>query len=361
MARHWHDQHLKLEGPIVTSLEEQFDERWRVPGRPFLFDLNANYGTDNQVMFTSADVFNGQTILPLPTTASAPVGSAVVQLWRTVPVDRRRTGMSPFGRGEFTVMAGICNAVQQATELITIWDQYFWSEPLCLLLANRLTRTPNLKVLIVLPPYGSNDPVNELRYRRKTLQTFWNALRPVDRPRVIVFNAWANNVGVYVHAKVQTYDDCLLVCGSANMNRRSFTLDMELDCAVLHKSDVSYHLANLAHMLTGQPWLDFDYGWLQRYWNHITINAGNSTIPDPFFCPYAQIQPAAPNGVPYAPGGILPDLIMEPTPFSTDIEAVDASQFRDAGGATGRLDFLVWLLERYTNKGTFPYRDAKLL
>ena len=134
---------------------------------------------------------------------------------------------------------------------------------------------------------------------------------------------------------------------------------MELDCAVLHKPDVSYHLSNLAHMLTGQPWLDFDYGWLQRYWTHITTNA-NSTILDPFFCPTPR-SPATPNGVPYAPGGILPDLIMEPTPFSTDIEAVDASQFRDAGGATGRLDFLVWLLERYTNKGTFPYRDAKLL
>lgn len=40
--------------------------------------------------------------------------------------------------------------------------------------------------------------------------------------------------------------------------------------AVLHKPDVSYHLANLAHMLTGQPWLDFGYGWLQRYWNYIT-------------------------------------------------------------------------------------------
>ncbi len=52
---------------------------------------------------------------------------------------------------------------------------------------------------------------------------------------------------------------------------------------------------------------------------------------------------------------------MEPTPFSTDIETVDAAQFPQSGGATGRLDFLVWLLERRTEKETLLYRDPKLL
>ena len=217
----------------------------------------------------------------------------------------------------------------------------------------------------MLPPHGSNDPANELWYRRRAMQTLWNALTMTERQRVLALNAWsaAKRTGVYVHAKVQTYDDCLIVCGSANMNRRSFSCDMELDCAVLHKPSVQSHLANLAHM--PGPAVDELRLRLARSgtgtYITTTRNVKQTTILDPFFCPYAQIQPAAPNGVPYAPGGILPDLIMEPTPFSTDIEAVDASQFRDAGGATGRLDFLVWLLERYTNKGTFPYRDAKLL
>ena len=361
VLRHWHDQHLKLEGPIVFSLEQQFDERWRVPGTPVLFNQGSAYGGDGRVIFTSASAFQGQVIHQLDTTPCPPAGNAVVQLWRTIPVDGRRQAQSPFGRGEFTVMAGISNAVKQATQLITIWDQYFWSEPLALLLADRLKAVPGLRVLVVLPPYGSSDPVNELRYRKIALQTLWNALTPAERTRLIVRNAWTNNVGVYVHAKVQTYDDCLLVCGSANMNRRSFTLDMELDCAVMHKPDVCYHLANLAHMLTGQPWTDFDLGWLQRYWTHMTTQAGNTTIADPFYCDANQIGQATPNGVQYAPGGQMPDWIMEPTPFSADIDKVNSGQFQNVG-TTGHLDFLVWLLESYhDNKGVFTYREPKLL
>src|SRR6202043_3827557 len=81
VPRRWHDQHLKVEGPIVTSLEAQFDERWRIPGRPFLFSSDANTGFDEQVQFTSAAAFQGQAIQPLTVTACDPVGSAVVQLW----------------------------------------------------------------------------------------------------------------------------------------------------------------------------------------------------------------------------------------------------------------------------------------
>jgi hypothetical protein len=143
------------------------------------------------------------------------------------------------------------------------------------------------------------------------------------------------------------------------MNRRSFTVDMELDCAILHKPDVSYHLANLAHMLTGQPWLDFGHGWLQRFWAHITTNAGQTTIPDPFYRAPGQLGTTTPNGVQYLPGGFLPEILMEPTTINSNTETVDASpsQFPGSPGATGRLDQIVWLLEEYPGKeGDFVYR-----
>jgi phosphatidylserine/phosphatidylglycerophosphate/cardiolipin synthase-like enzyme len=362
--RHWHDQHLKLEGPIVTSLEEQFDERWRIPGRPFHFRQDTVYGNDDQVQFTSAAAFQGTTIHPLWTNPCDPVGNAVVQLWRTIPYDKRRKDRAPFGRGEFTVMAGISNAVQKATQLITIWDQYFWSVPLAKLLAARLQAVPTLKILIVLPPYGSGDPRNELWYRRRALQTLWGQIPNNERHRVRVFNLWWGHgggqpgVGVYVHAKVQTYDDCLLVCGSANMNRRSFTLDMELDCAVMHKPTVSYHLANLAHALTGQPWQNFDLGWLEQYWTHVTGNSAASTIADPFYCDPGQIGQQTPNDIAYAPGGNTPEAMYEPTSVSNSVETANAANYPESPGATGRLDQIVWLLEHYVVKTKFPFREG---
>jgi phosphatidylserine/phosphatidylglycerophosphate/cardiolipin synthase-like enzyme len=365
--RHWHDQHLKLEGPIVTTLEEQFDERWRLPGRVFTFDRTAwVHGRDDQVQFTSSKVYtptgSGKgTIHQLTINPCAPVGDAVVQLWRTIPIDSRRAKLSPFGRGELTVMTGISKAVSTATKLITIWDQYFWSEPFSLLLAHRLKAEPELRVLIVLPPHGTNDPGNELWYRRRAMQTLWKALNPAQRQRVIAYNAWssAEQTGVYVHAKVQTYDDCLLVCGSANLNRRSFVCDLELDCAVLHKPSVQYHLANLAHMALGQPWTDFGPNWLGLFWEAMKGAVDNTMIPEPFFADESAFGTATPNGVEYLPGGYKPEKMYEPTTLTSEVETTGSETVLNSPGPAGRLDQVVYLAENYVENNVFKYRQTE--
>jgi phosphatidylserine/phosphatidylglycerophosphate/cardiolipin synthase-like enzyme len=362
--RHWHDQHLKLEGPIVATLEEQFDERWRLPGRVFTFARSESYGMDNQVIFTSDKVFTPSgdgAIHPLVIKPCAPVGDAVVQLWRTIPIDARRQNRSPFGRGEFTVMAGVSKAVCTAKQLITIWDQYFWSEPLSKLLAHRLKTEPGLHLLIVLPPHGSNNPVNELWYRRRAMQTLWNALTRSERQRVLALNAWsaAKQTGVYVHAKVQTYDDCLIVCGSANMNRRSFACDMELDCAFLHNPSVQYHLANLAHMALGHPWADFGSNWLKAFWKAMKASLRHTMIPEPFFKDEGEFEFATPSGVPYEPGGYTPERLFEPTTLVLAAEDVGSDKVPGSPGPAGRLDQIVYLTEKYAKEGAFPYRQAK--
>jgi hypothetical protein len=151
------------------------------------------------------------------------------------------------------------------------------------------------------------------------------------------------------------------------MNRRSFTCDMELDCAVLHKPSVHYHLANLAHMATGQPWTDFGADWLHRLWAAIANLSKLTMIPEPFFRDASTYPKATPNGVVYAAGGNIPASSFEPTSLASDVETANASQFPGSPKAAGRLDQIVYLIEQYTvgkptptasSSPRYPRRDA---
>ncbi len=379
--RHWHDQHLKLEGPVVAALEDQFAERWIISpteaqdwsadSRVYVFDRTKSVGHRNQVQLTAGIKFNtgGQIeVVPLPETRPVdPVSGVVVQMWRTIPMYPTRI-LGPFTRGEFTVMAGVAKAVAQARHLITIWDQYFWSTPLAKLLAARLNACPTLRLLIALPPYGTSNPAKELGLRRAAMQELWNDLEPANRSRVLVLNMWdaAAGVGVYVHDKVQTYDDALLVCGSANMNRRSFEDDAELDCAVLHAPTVRGHLARLYAGLAGQAWTDFGPGWFTRYWAEFILTEDGARwcdawfIEDPFFRPNDAIgSPTLPNRtkIPTSSDWTKPDWIFDPTCFDSDLTTPDRNLPDPA--MAGRLDGVTYLIERYHQGKTWPRRVAQ--
>ncbi|HEX2084851.1 MAG TPA: tectonin domain-containing protein, partial [Solirubrobacteraceae bacterium] len=361
--RRWHDQHLKLEGPIVASLESQFNERWVISAWVYPFDRYARVGGDNQVQFTSRTAYSGNVVKPLPALQPvAPVGEASVQVWRTIPLRLFRS-TPPFARGEFTVMAGIAKAVARATELITIWDQYFWSVGLARLLAARLAAVPTLRLLVVLPPYGTTLPSDELKLRYDALQWIWRGLDDRARKRVFAADMWAaeQNVGIYVHAKVQTYDDALLVCGSANMNRRSFECDAELDCAVLHRGTVQAHLAQLHQTINGRAWTDFSEGWLGRYWASVTADHARSLVSDPFYA--AEVRnPKTPNGVDMPYAGTWRQAFIEPSSIGTNVDTSGwGCPYPDCPGdpkSIGTLDQITWLLERCHRRGDFYWRQA---
>jgi phosphatidylserine/phosphatidylglycerophosphate/cardiolipin synthase-like enzyme len=390
-SRFWHDHHLELKGPIVTTLEQQFAERWMLDGRVFKFDRSSTVvGVDNQVQITETGPDGG--MWPLPEAALEPAaGDATVQMWRTIPL-RKHVTKGPLRRGEFTIMAGIAKAVAQASELITIWDQYFWSEPLARLLAARLNEMPTLRLLIVLPPYGTTHVSDELALRRFALQRLWKDLRSDARSRVKVFDLWnwVRGVGIYVHAKVQTYDDMLLVCGSANMNRRSFECDAELDCAVFHPATVREHLYALHECVMAQggaqegwpvppgghgdevpplpvpSWRNFGKGWLKEYWDdmYTTPNRGpgvisGALIEDPFFKADPG-NPKTPNGVGMpSTRGSTPYSIFEPSSIEDGIgEAVCQHRCPGDPKAAGRLDELTFLIERCHDGTNWPWRVA---
>jgi phosphatidylserine/phosphatidylglycerophosphate/cardiolipin synthase-like enzyme len=267
----WHDQHIRFEGPFVATLEAQFCERWRDAGRTYAFegDLSGMYFRSQQVIFSSKSAVSDHEIVPLPDPVAVPSvngATSFVQMWRTIPFRRLRVKQksSQLTRGEFTCQAGIANATVQATELIWIFDQYFWSRPLARLLNQQLLAVGSLRVLVILPSYA-DDHYNRIHWARKLALDDLTAGDASIGRRVGVYNLWHGkwNRGVYCHAKTQTYDDKLLVCGSCNLNRRSFLCDTEIAAAVLDETVVRSHHARLLQLL-GLPLVEPDYatpGW----------------------------------------------------------------------------------------------------
>jgi phosphatidylserine/phosphatidylglycerophosphate/cardiolipin synthase-like enzyme len=124
--------------------------------------------------------------------------------------------------------------VQRARSLIYLEDQYLWSKQVSQLFADALANNPDLHLIAVVPRHPDVDgrwalPPNQVG-RQQAIET----CRAADPRRVHIFDI-ENHMGtpVYVHAKVCVIDDVWACVGSDNFNRRSWTHDSELSCAVL--------------------------------------------------------------------------------------------------------------------------------
>ena len=155
-----------------------------------------------------------------------------MQLLRTYPTPtsstrsrRRASAASP---------AAISKAVPRAKRLIYLEDQYLWSKQVAELFAQRLTENPELHLIAVVPRHPDVDGRLALPPNQVGRQQAIEACRSASPERVHVFDV-ENHEGtpVYVHAKVCVIDDVWACVGSDNFNRRSWTHDSELSCAVL--------------------------------------------------------------------------------------------------------------------------------
>jgi phosphatidylserine/phosphatidylglycerophosphate/cardiolipin synthase-like enzyme len=132
------------------------------------------------------------------------------------------------------VARGYGKAFRRARRLIYFEDQYMWSPHIARLLATALKKNPELHIVVVVPRHPDVDgrfalPPNQVG-RLEAIQV----ARKAAPDRVHVFDL-ENHAGtpIYVHAKVCVIDDVWACTGSANLNRRSWSHDSELSCAVL--------------------------------------------------------------------------------------------------------------------------------
>jgi phosphatidylserine/phosphatidylglycerophosphate/cardiolipin synthase-like enzyme len=222
----WHDVQLRLQGPVVGALDLTFRERWNDPAS--LDMLNPLAWLRDKLR--GADMEADQ--LPAQPPDPPSCGPHAVQVLRTYPDAHFEYDFAP--HGEFSIARGYSKAIKRARRLIYLEDQYLWSKRVAKLFAQAMRDNPDLHVVAVVPRHPDVDgrlalPPNMIG-RRQAI----DACQEASPERVHIFDV-ENHEGipVYVHAKVCVIDDIWASVGSDNFNRRSWTHDSELSCAVL--------------------------------------------------------------------------------------------------------------------------------
>ena len=222
----WHDVQLELKGPVVDDLAYTFRERWEDPT-----PLDHRNPLRKLMRYRAHEPDRVSELPPMPDPPK-PSGPHAVQVLRTYPAKKPPYPFAP--QGERSIARAYHKAYGRARRLIYLEDQYFWSSEVPSILADTLRRSPDLRLVVVLPRYPEQDgmvsgSLNRIG-QRHALQTVMEA----GGDRVAVFDI-ENEQGtpIYVHAKVCIVDDVWCAVGSDNMNVRSWTHDSELSCAIL--------------------------------------------------------------------------------------------------------------------------------
>ena len=222
----WHDVQLEIRGPAIEDLELTFRERWDDP-------TPLDYADRPRALYSRLTSSQRTTRpLPLPLNEPSTQGQHAVQVLRTYPARRPRYPFAP--DGERSVARAFAKAIQRARTLIYIEDQYFWSVEIAQLLARALRQHPGLQLIGVVPRYPDKDGMVSGPPSRLAQSRAVEIVRAAGGNRVGIYDV-ENDTGnpIYVHAKVCVIDDVWATVGSDNLNRRSWTHDSELSCAII--------------------------------------------------------------------------------------------------------------------------------
>ena len=222
----WHDVQLEVTGPAVGDLSEIFRERWTDPtplGRRI---------RDRRWFRRLAHQLRPVGELPPRPLAPPPAGNVAVQVLRTYPAKRVPFPFAP--RGERSIARAYAKALGRARSLIYVEDQYLWSREVGRVFAQALTRSPELRMIAVVPRHPDRDGAVSGPLNRIGQQEALRIVRAAGGDRVAVYDL-ENEAGrpIYVHAKLCVIDDVWMAVGSDNLNLRSWTHDSEVCCGVI--------------------------------------------------------------------------------------------------------------------------------
>lgn len=221
----WHDVQVEVHGPAVDDIAYTFRERWEDP---------APLDSRNPLRAAMRLFARQPTDRPgLASDAVPPAcGEHAVQVLRTYPWRRRPY---PFARrGERSIAAEYRKVFGRARSFIYLEDQYLWSFDAAAALADALRHEQQLRLVIVVPRYPDPDGRFVGAASRYGRHAVLECLYDAGGGRVAVFDLEnEQGVPIYVHSKVCIVDDVWMAIGSDNLNRRSWTHDSEISCAIV--------------------------------------------------------------------------------------------------------------------------------
>ncbi len=131
------------------------------------------------------------------------------------------------------------DSIDLAEREIYIENQFLSSPLIADRLADRLSRCPDLEVVIVAP--RSHDSWVERHTMRNGRIRFWRRIHAAGGNRVRLLHPAVEQGGratdTMIHSKIMVVDDRFLRVGSANMNNRSMGADTECDLAIEARTD----------------------------------------------------------------------------------------------------------------------------
>jgi phosphatidylserine/phosphatidylglycerophosphate/cardiolipin synthase-like enzyme len=222
----WHDAQVAVQGPAVGDMEFCFRERWDDPSPLSRDPLGILHDLLRHTHRKAS------TLPPMPADPS-PAGTHAVQVLRTYA--RRRGGGYPFApEGERSVARGFRKAIRRARRLIYLEDQFLWSTDVARTFAAALVASPSLHLIVVVPRYFDQAGTLTLRPNQVGREQAVQVLLDAAGDRVAIYDLEnLAGVPVYVHAKISVIDDVWASVGSDNFNRRSWSHDSEIACAVV--------------------------------------------------------------------------------------------------------------------------------
>jgi phosphatidylserine/phosphatidylglycerophosphate/cardiolipin synthase-like enzyme len=222
----WHDVQIEVRGPAVGDLAYTFRERWEDPT-----PVDHRNPVRARLARVAHEPKRPDPMPPMPADP-APRGHCAIQVVRTYAARRPPYPFAP--EGERSIARTYQRVFRRAQRLIYLEDQYLWLEEAADAVVAAVQRAPALRVIAVVPRHPDRDGRFSGPPYRIAQQRVFERIAQAAGPRFAVFDL-ENAAGrpVYVHAKACVVDDVWMIVGSDNLNRRSWTNDSELSCAII--------------------------------------------------------------------------------------------------------------------------------